>query len=352
MRRPLALLLPGLALAAVMTAALPPLRAEEAPAAPLGQMRSLSDGWQVLSLAFSADGKQLATGNADLTAKIRDGRSGELQVTFPAERQVGAHVQGVRFTPDGKQLLTLANSEVKLWDVRTQELKQTFSRDFSGSGRLMCLELSPDGKRVAAGGSASFGFYRYPSGRVGQSPGLVWVWDLRTGKQLQRLEVEDAGEVVSLAFSPDGRTLAAGGQNGSLQRWTGDQYTPGEIVPAHGGPVWALAFSPDGKTLASGGADHTIGEWEVATGKLLRSLKGHEHLVLSLTYSPDGKLLASGSYDETLKLWNPATGALQESLPLGGWVQSLRFSPDGTRLAAGLHDPSRALRIWDVTRTP
>jgi WD40 repeat protein len=74
--------------------------------------------------------------------------------------------------------------------------------------------------------------------------------------------------------------------------------------------------------------------------------------VLALAYAPDGKLLASGSYDETLKLWNPATGVLQQSLPLGGWVQSLRFSPDGTRLAAGLHDPNHALRIWDVARKP
>lgn len=214
----------------------------------------------------------------------------------------------------------------------------------------MSLEISPDGKRIAAGGSVSSGFYQYPSGRVGQSPGVVWVWDLATGKQLKRLDQDDAGEVVSLAFSPDGKLLAGGGQNGSIQRWTGDAYMAGELLHAHAGPVWALAFSPDGKTLASGGADHEIGEWDTATGKLVRTLKGHEHLVLSLAYSPDGKLLASGSYDETLKVWNPATGALRQSLSLGGWVHSLRFSPDGTRLAAGLHDKEQALRIWSVAQ--
>lgn len=318
--------------------------------APLYNMCSLHDGWQVLSLAYSADGKSLATGNADLTAKIRDGQSGELRVTFPEEHQVGAHVQGVRFTPDGKQLITLANNQVKVWDVSTQELKATLNRDASSTGRLMSLEISPDGKRIAAGGSASFGLYQYPSGKVGQSPGIVWIWDLATGKQLKRLEQEEAGEVVSLAFSPDGKTLAGGGQNGSIQRWSGDAYTPGELLLAHAGPVWALAFSPDGKTLASGGADHEIAEWDPVTGKLLRSLRGHEHLVLSLAFSPDGKLLASGSYDQTLKVWDPATGALRQSLPLGGWVHSLRFSPDGARLAAGLHDKEQALRIWTVAK--
>lgn len=347
MRHLLAPVLTGLVLTVSVSISDPPALAQ-GKSLPLTQMRALSDGWQVLSLAFSPDGKQLATGNADLTAKIRDGRSGELQITFPEERRVGAHVQGVRFTPDGKQLITLANNEVKVWDIRTQELKLTFNREAAGSGRLMCLEVSPDGKRVAVGGSASFGFYQYPSGKVGQSPGIIWIWDLATGKQLQRLEQEEASEVVSLAFSPDGKTLAAGGQNGSVQRWTGDAYTPGELLHAHGGPVWALAFSPDGKTLASGGADHNIDEWDPTTGKLLRTLKGHEHLVLSLAFSPDGKLLASGSYDETLKIWNPTTGALQQSLPLGGWVHSLRFSPDGTHLAAGLHDKNQALRIWDV----
>jgi WD40 repeat protein len=340
--------LPAL-IALAVSIAIPHLSARaKGPDVPLSHMRALVDGWQVLSLAFSPDGKTLATGNADLTAKLRDGRSGELRVTFPEGRNIGAHVQGVRFTPDGKQLVTLSNNEVKVWDVRTQEVKATLTRDAAGAGRLMSLEISPDGKRIAAGGSTSFGLYQYPSGKVGQSPGIVWVWDLATGRQLQRLEQEEAGEVVSLAFAPDGKTLAGGGQDGSIQRWTGDAYTPGELLHAHGGPVWALAFSPDGKTLASGGADHNIGEWDAATGKLVRSLKGHEHLVLSLAFSPDGKLLVSGSYDETLKVWDPDSGALQQSLALGGWVHSLRFSPDGKTLAAGLHDKNQALRIWTV----
>lgn len=350
MRYPLAPLLLGLALTAALAAPHLPARAEEKTEGPLTHLRAVSDGWQVLSLAFSPDGKTLATGNADLTAKLRDGLTGELRYTFPAETRVGAHVRAVQFTPDGKQLVTLADEEVKVWDARTYTLQQTLSRGTGRLGRLMSLALSPDGKRVAAGGELSFGLNseKYPSAKFGRSMGRVWIWDLATGMLEKNLIHPGSGEVVSLAFSPRGKTLAGGGQNGSIQRWAGDDYKPEPLIPAHSGPVWVLAYSPSGKQLASGGGDNEVIAWDEPSGKRLRTFSGHRHLVLSLAFSPNGKLLASGSYDETLKLWNPATGALRQSLPVGGWVHSLQFSPDGSRLAGGLHHKEQALRIWDV----
>lgn len=322
-------------------------------AGPLTQMRSLKDGWQVLALAFSPDGKLLATGNADQTAKLRDGTSGELVRTLPAEPGVGAHVQGVAFTPDGRQLISLAGGELKVWDADAGALRRTITRGGETGGRLMCLAVSPDGKLVAAGGSAWLsGFYRYPSGKVGINPALVWLWDLPTGALRTVLQQEEGGEAVSLAFSPDGKLLASGSQAGAVQLWNTGDFSARASLNAHGGPVWALAFSPGGKSLASGGADHLIAVWDARTGAQRHTLRGHDHLVLSLVYSPDGKRLASGSYDQTLKLWNPEKETEEQTVKLDGWVHSLAFSPDGKRLAAGLHSEGSALRLWEISPAP
>jgi WD40 repeat protein len=342
----------GIAAAALVLAGSRPA-VEAAPRVPLTELRALDDGWQVLALAFSPDGRTLATGNADRTAKWWNVRAGELERTLPAEPGVGSYVQGVAFTPNGRGFLSLVGGDVTLWDARTAEAQRTFSRGGAMSGRLMCLAVSPDGKSVAAGGSSGLGgTLQYPSGKVGLNPGQVWVWDLGTGLLRQVVNLDEGLEVVSLAFSPDGKLLAGGSQAGTVGLWNTTDFSTRPTLPAHGGPVWALAFSPDGKRLASGGADHLVQLWNPLTGGNQRTLKGHEHLVLSLAFSPNGKTLASGSYDQTLKLWEPGTGALAGTLPLPGWVHALQFSPDGKLLAAGLRAQHGALRLWRLDPAP
>jgi WD40 repeat protein len=249
-------------------------------------------------------------------------------------------VTAVAFTPNSKQLVTLAGTEVKTWDARSLELKTTFAHKEHDVGRLMALALSPDGKTVLTGGSgAIFGL------RVEQ-PGWIWHWEA-SGEYRDLIPHQGgAGEVISLAFSRDGKWLASGSQPGHVQLWDWEKRKPARGWPAHGGPTWAVAFSPDGRTLATGGHDHAVRLWDVATGKLLRSLPEHDHLVLSLDFSPDGKLLATGSYDQCLRLFDPATGALLQKEPLGGWVQSVRFSPDGLTLASG--ERGGKVRMWRV----
>jgi len=107
----------------------------------------------------------------------------------------------------------------------------------------------------------------------------------------------------------------------------------------HSNSVQSVAFSPDGQTLASGSSDATIKLWEVRTGKLLTTLEGHSDWVGSMAFGPDGQTLASGSNDNTIKLWEVRTGKLRATLAgHSRWVQSMAFSPDGQTLASGSND--------------
>ena len=142
------------------------------------------------------------------------------------------------------------------------------------------------------------------------------------------------GNVVSVAFSRDGKTLASGSADDTVRLWdvaTGRQI--GKPLTGHLGPVWSVAFSPDGKTLASGSADDTVRLWDVATGRQIgKPLTGHLGPVRSVAFSPDGRTLASGSLDRTVRLWDVATGQLMGRLESdSGDVMSVAFSPDGTR---------------------
>lgn len=247
----------------------------------------------------------------------------------------------VAFTPDSRSFFTLAAGSIRRWTVRTVQQTGSFEPAAGQAGRLMAMALSPDGTTLAIGGG--------PPGLGFSSPGLIWLWDTASGRLRSRLEHPAGGEVVSLAFTRDGKRLATGSQAGGVCLWDLASEQPRHRVPL-GGVIWAVAFSPDGKTLATGSSDHTIHLWDADKGTLRASLPEHDHLVLALAFSPDGKRLASGSYDETLRLWDVERRAVRLSLSLGGWVHAVAFSPDGKTLAIGLRDKTEvsALRLLDL----
>jgi WD40 repeat protein len=250
-----------------------------------------SDGGAVTSVAFSADGRTLATGNADGTTRLWD---------MASHRQIAAltgptgPVDSVAFRPDGKTLATGgADARVRLGDVATH--RPGGSLPTGPTAPVSSVAFSPDGATLAAG-----------------SANGVWLWGLPTScncltspTSAARL-TGPAGAVNSVAFSPDGATLAAGSGDGTVQLW--DMATEQQIatLTRHHGTVTSVAFSPDGTTLAAGSGDGTVQLWDMATHRQIATLTSPTGTVTSVAFSRDGKTLAASRADHTVRLWDVA----------------------------------------------
>ncbi|MCC3419238.1 MAG: serine/threonine protein kinase [Microcoleus sp. PH2017_07_MST_O_A] len=152
--------------------------------------------------------------------------------------------------------------------------------------------------------------------------------------------------VTSVAFSPDGATLASGSEDKTIEMWNLHGGKRWYTLTGHSDWVTSVAFSPDGATLASGGRDKTIQIWDLNKGKWWYALRGHEDRVYAVAFSPDGQVLATGSRDKTVQLWNLNKGRPMSALNghVGG-VEAVAFSPGGEFLATGSRDKS--LQLWD-----
>jgi WD40 repeat protein len=242
-------------------------------------------------------------------------------------------VGALAFSPDGRTLASGAHcGGVKLWDVTTGRLKKALPVQ----DPVRALAFSPDGWTLAAGAGRYFG-----TDKVACAASL---WDVASGTRLPP-EMHFDG-VFALAYSPDGRTLAVGAFDGLVRLWKPAL----ELLslPGHRPEAWAVAFSPDGRALVSGGDDAAVRLWDVGTGRRLRVFMGHEKLVSCVAFSPDGQQLASGSYDRTVKVRNVSTGevAFVGKHKHKGEVRCLAFSSDGKLLASAGRD--MAVRVWDV----
>ncbi|MCL6590461.1 MAG: WG repeat-containing protein [Firmicutes bacterium] len=283
------------------------------------------------AVAFSPDGKLIASGSDDKTVKLFNADTGTLIRTFTGHTD---YVWSVDFSPDGKTLLSCSDDRtIRLWEVVTGNVSMICK---GHNGNVRAAAFSPDGRWIASGGgdktirlwdvSAGKSIRVFGSLLTGHSKPIqtlafspdgsylasgshdrtIKIWEAATGKLVRTLKGH-AEEIYALTFSPDGSIIASGGEDG-LHLW---DFHTGTIVKSFRGRVWAIAFSPDGRFLASGGGhDKAVNMKEVASGRLVYSMTGHSEWVSSLAFSPDGKMLASGGIDKSIIVWDTVTGQM------------------------------------------
>ena len=246
-------------------------------------------GWRggsgtVAALAYSPDGQIVASGHLTATknARIWDAATGRLLATLEGHTD---RVRSVAFDRDGRRLATAgSDGTVRLWDVATWRQQRVLG---GHADTVHSVAFSPDGKTLASAGN----------------DGNARLWNLDRDSELPPRVVPTRANLMALAFSPDGRTLALADNLGSITLWDTERSTPVRLIHSDGGDLRQVAFAPDGTALVSAGLRGLIQVWDPVTGQELLSLAGNPAQINGLAFSPDGSIIAAAAHDGSVRLW-------------------------------------------------
>ncbi|MDB5601693.1 MAG: hypothetical protein JWN71_3737 [Xanthobacteraceae bacterium] len=245
------------------------------------EIRRLVGHDNAMSIAFSPDGRHLASGGGDRLIRIWDVSTGQVIETFDGHR---SEVAALAFSPDGQQLASAGGGDLKIWDW--QGGKTLVTHDVRGQ-LFQSVVWSPDGKQVVTGDNS----YK------------VTIWDAKSLQVVKNFEGHRA-LIRAVAFTKDGRKLATGAYDKLVKLWDVQTGQVLRTFGAHSDAIETLAFSPDGRILATAGRDKVIRLWNVEAGRPGPILEAHTDRVRGLAFTPDGKSLASVSSDRTVILWS------------------------------------------------
>ncbi len=286
-------------------------------------------GWG-MSVAFSPDGQHALSGSPDTTMFLWDVNTGQPIAHFRGHTR---DVVGIDFSQSGRYVLSASNDgTVRLWDLDAGQLVRRFR---AHEADVPSVIFSRDGRTIVSS----------------SNDGTAIVWDVQTGQQLHRFALGDG--VQQAQFSPDGHNLLFGVGDifstipGAAILWEIDSNTEIRRFVGHQSGVHTIAFSPDGQTLASGAGDGVIIVWDATSGEEMLRLLGHNNIVITIAFSPDGQMLLSGGFDGTMILWDAHTGQeLRRFVGHTSIVTNVVFTQDGRNAVSSSWDGS--VILWDV----
>jgi WD40 repeat protein/serine/threonine protein kinase len=321
----------------------------------------------VYRVAYSPDGRIIASAGKDGTVGLRNATAGAVHTVLRGHR---GDVNWVAFDREGRRLTTAGDDgTARVWDTATGRELLALS---GHTGEVVAAEFLPDGQTLAtAGQDATLRLWRLPSGEPGPvlrghtdrieglaiapdgrsaataaagQDGTVRLWDLKTGAA--RFVRSDLS--FSVAFAPDGRTLAAGSNAGVIHLWRLTDGAPVQLLSREGEKIECVAFSPDGQMLASGGGDGMVRLWDVHSGAFRRQAHQRGGRLWSIAFAPDGRELVAGGEDGRLYVWGQrAITAGPQFLDDGDLpIRSVAFAPDGETLTAVSY--GGCLSSWDL----